>query len=106
MPDEEVRLQNLALVLSAVCVRNTIIEDYHASGKITDSEMEAFNRQVADRVFTFLGFMFGAEKDYEDFMTMASAQHPHKWDRPKLDQGMVNALAKFRARTREIGSPK
>ena len=36
------------------CVRNTVSEDYHASGKLTDAEMSAFNHEVADKIYSFL----------------------------------------------------
>jgi len=40
--------------MAANCVRNTIIEDYHSQGKLTDEEMKAFNKEVASKLYTFL----------------------------------------------------
>jgi hypothetical protein len=46
-------LKRLALLLTVNCVRNTVIEDYHAAGKLSDSEMKAFNQEVANKIYTF-----------------------------------------------------
>jgi hypothetical protein len=32
-------LKRLALLMAVNCVRNTVIEDFHAAGKIDDTEM-------------------------------------------------------------------
>ena len=40
------------------CVRNTVIEDDHAGGKLDDAEMKAFNQEVANKSDRFLQFLF------------------------------------------------
>ncbi len=90
MSDEEVRLQNLALVMSAVCVRNTIIEDYHGAGKITDPEMEAFNRQVADKVYR--GWIKVWSSHWRSSGSAGSerqipCRQPPESERPKVSEG-------------------
>ena len=46
--------QDLALRMALHCVRNTVIENYHTQGKISDEEMKAFNIEVANNIFTYL----------------------------------------------------
>ncbi len=43
-------LKDIALIMSVNCVRNTIIENYHAEGKRSDDEMKAFNKEVANKL--------------------------------------------------------
>ena len=45
-------LKRLALLMAVNCVRNTVIEDYHAAGKLDDPEMKAFYQEVANETST------------------------------------------------------
>ena len=42
--------KDLALRMALYCVRNTVIENYHAAGKISDPEMMAFNKKVVNKI--------------------------------------------------------
>jgi hypothetical protein len=76
---------DMALLMAANCVRNTVIETYHGRGSISDAEMEAFNREVADKLYTFLLHMFGEEGEEADrFFRGAWLQYPRDWGRPKV----------------------
>jgi hypothetical protein len=80
-------LKRLALIMAVTCVRNTIIEDYHTDGKLNDKEMKAFNKEVANKLYTFLTFMFGAPSpERNEFLRMAEIFVPHNWDEPDLDE--------------------
>jgi hypothetical protein len=79
-------LKRIALLMAANCVRNTIIEDYHAQGKLSDAEMMAFNREVANKIYTFLTYMIAKPtEDWDDFLGAMSWMYPQKWDQPKID---------------------
>ncbi len=82
MTDEGWR--NIALLMAANCVRNTVVEDYHAAGKISDDEMRAFNREVANKIFTFLHYAFATREHRAQFMARMMLFHPSNWDRPQL----------------------
>ncbi len=56
MDDESI--QSLALIVAVNCVRNTVIEDYHADGKLSDGDMKNFNKDVANKLYTFFTYMF------------------------------------------------
>ncbi|MGH9089845.1 MAG: hypothetical protein ACRDZR_00450 [Acidimicrobiales bacterium] len=88
-------LQDMALRLALHCVRNTVIEDYHAAGKLSDPEMKAFNKEVASKLYTILvilndpAFVEYRRQSYflQDFFCV-----PENWDRPMLDDSFVKAL--------------
>ena len=88
-------LQDIALVIAVTCVRNTIIEQYHAEGKLTNKEMKAFNIEVADNLYSFLYFNTGHITNKEDrkhFLELMFKYYPTNWDRPKLKQSIFDAL--------------
>ena len=43
-------VKRLALIMAVNCVRNTVIEDYHSQGKMTQEEMKTFNKEVAHKL--------------------------------------------------------
>jgi hypothetical protein len=95
-------LKDLALLMTVNCVRNTVIEDYHAEGKLDDSEMEAFNREVADKIYTFLQFLLEKpDLDRAAFLSVMSMMYPSDWDKPKADRGFVDAVKLFK----KVGKP-
>jgi hypothetical protein len=86
-------LKRLALLMAVNCVRNTIIEKYHAEGKIDDSEMKAFNQEVVNKIYTFLHHMFvKSDKDRDVFLRTMGAMYPKNWDKPKLDREFGEAV--------------
>lgn len=93
---EEIR--QLALVMTNVCVRNTVIEDYHANGQLSDEEMKAFNQEVANKVYTFMRLaIFNLDhQEAADFMKMVMLQFPHGWDQPQDDPALAGSLSKYR----------
>jgi hypothetical protein len=91
MSDDEYKA--LALSVAAYCVRNTVIENYHADGKLSDSEMKAFNKEVADKIYTFLTFLLEKSNEEHEAMMRVILKHcPTNWDAPKLDQNFLNSI--------------
>jgi hypothetical protein len=77
--------RDLALRMALHCVRNTVIEDYHAAGKLTDPEMAALNKEVVNKLYAFLMIVF--HPDYEAIRKNAlSRLYPPQWDEPKFDE--------------------
>lgn len=114
---KEARLFTLALVEQ--CVRNSMLENLHAGttpgsatgdysdvkvvtpygeipwnqlSRISDEEMKALMIDVSNKVFTFL-------MRAEHLITLGPAQ---RWDKPKLDSGLLNR-ARHRAAERGDG---
>ena len=86
-------LKRLALLMAVNCVRNTVIEDYHAAGKLDDAEMKAFNQEVANKIYTFLQFLFlKPDEDREAFMSAMGVMYRLNCDRPKVDREFVETV--------------
>ena len=93
LPMKPADLKHLALLMAANCVRNTIIEDYHAQGKLSDAEMMAFNQEVANKIYTFLTFLFAKPvEDQDAFLGAMSWMYPRNWDQPKIDRGFAEIV--------------
>jgi hypothetical protein len=119
--ETEKEFPNLALIRAVNCVRNTVIEDYHAGrpphsvtgdytdvyvetpsgripwnelSRITDDEMMAFNMEVANKIYTALLFIFGNKSPLERkiFLEMLSLMYPRNWNTPQLDASFMAAL--------------
>jgi hypothetical protein len=87
-------LKRLALLMAVNCVRNTVIEDYHSDGKLSDTEMKALNQEVASKIYTFLHFLFSnSSEDQEAFLNAMGMMYPSNWDQPKLDADFVKAVS-------------
>ena len=83
-------LRHLALLMAVNCVRNTVIEDYHSQGKLSDNEMMTFNREVANKLYTFLDFLFNKPvEDQHAFLSAMGVMYPTNWDKPELDREFV-----------------
>ena len=86
-------LKRLALLMAVNCVRNTVIENYHAAGKLDDSEMKAFNQEVTNKIYTFLQFLFvKPDADREAFMSAMGMMYPSDWDQPKADRDFLETV--------------
>ena len=86
--------RNLALRMALHCVRNTIIEDSHAAGKLTDQEMAAFNREVADKIYSFLHIMFNPSYSSRRAAALEYLYAP-QWDQPTLDKSFLLMLRRI-----------
>lgn len=94
MQDEHFR--DLALRMALHCVRNTIIEDYHAAGKLTDPEMAALNREVANKLYSFLVIMLSPDYASLRKNVLAWLYPPFHWDEPKFDESFLNLVKVLR----------
>jgi hypothetical protein len=92
-------LKSLSLLMVSNCVRNTVIEDYHAQGKLSDDDMKAFNQEVANKLYTFLTFLMKkSAEDRQVFMGMMALMFPTGWDQPKLDGDFMTAFRQIKRR--------
>jgi hypothetical protein len=105
-----------AKTLAMMCVRNTMLEEFHAGlspvsktgdytdvkvvdaegeipwnelSRLNDREMKAFMKQVVNRLYTF----FLMSHDYYFSETVARwANHAEKWDAPELDEAFLEFI--------------
>ena len=85
-------------MMTVLCVRNTVIEDYHSRGSLSQADMKAFNQEVANNIYTFLDFMFRRPQDeWVALLKVASFHYPSEWDKPKIDRNMEKAARMIKA---------
>ncbi len=95
-------LKDLALLIAVNCVRNTVLEDFHTEGRLSDDDMKRFNKEVSNKVFTFLHYLIEAdEEDKLAFMQAMSMMYPSNWDTPKFDKDFRNAVKKIKEQNAE-----
>jgi hypothetical protein len=98
-------LKRLALLMAVNCVRNTVIEDYHAAGKLDDAEMKAFNQEVANKLYTFLHYLHNKPIDESQaFLLSMGVMYPKSWDQPKIDRDLTAGVRFFRERGNDSNS--
>jgi len=85
------QLQELALLITQHCVRNTVIERYHAEGKLSDPEMCEFNKEVANKLYTAL-LNLGDAARCNRFIGMLTMLPRDGWDTPMEDPSFRRTL--------------
>ena len=85
----EVETKMLAKAMTINCVRNTILEQYHRQGKLSDDDMKAFNKVVVNRIYTFLDCIHNQSEREKDLflgkMVAISERFTGKWDELEFD---------------------
>ncbi len=94
-PDDTVK--KLALAMAFHCVRNTVIEDYHTAGKLTDEEMEIFNKEVANKIYSMMYLLSNPEYTSLNKQLFSSKifYTPSDWDSPEFDEGFLKIINKI-----------
>lgn len=99
-------LKMIALAMTLNCVRNTVIEKYHCAGKISDAEMKALNKEVVNRIFTFLDtWLNRTEQERSLFLgEMVAGADPfvRTWDEPELDKNLWAGAKTMEEREKQI----
>jgi len=94
-------MKDVALGLTLLCVRNTVIEQYHADGRLTDPEMKAFNKEVANKLYTALMMLVGSTAETgQAAVALFAAHRPHNWDAPEIDRNIRKAVFGFMGKGR------
>ncbi len=86
-------LKHLSKVIVYKCVRNTVLEDYHAKDKLNQTEVMALMKEASNKVYTFLRYLNEEGVDHDTFMHLAEQGLPKDWDEPELDKSFVNSVA-------------
>lgn len=117
-------LKKEALKMAVTCVRNTVIETYHAGtipqsktgdysdvkvvtpygdipwnelSRINDSEMMAFNKEVVNNLYAYLHCLVNPNVDTdlkEILMKYASDFYPFSWDEPHIPNDLNHIVSK------------
>lgn len=90
-----------ALHIALHCMRNTVIEKYHLEGKISDLEMKAFNKEVANKIYSFLELIANPDLKQEHDVAFQGVQgltplfySPEGWDMPEFDERFKKIIEK------------
>ena len=119
-------LKNEALKMAVACVRNTVIENYHAGefpksktgdysdvkvvtpfgeipwnelSRISDTEMMAFNKEVVNNLYTYLECLLNPNFDRklkERFMSYCNEYYPYNWDEPMIKESLIDIEEKHK----------
>lgn len=91
---EQQSIQKLALIISANCVRKSTFDQCHDSGKINDQQYQQFNKELSDRLYTFLTYLLQKPADEYSEMMEAMAEHfPETWDQPELSDALMKHVS-------------
>ncbi|WP_419833277.1 hypothetical protein [Endozoicomonas atrinae] len=91
---EEQNIKKLALIISANCIRQSTIEECQKKGQISDQQVNQINKEMSDRIFTFLTYLLQKPADEYTVMMEAMAKHyPENWEQPELSQLILQQQA-------------
>ena len=86
-------VKKLALIIAANCTRKSVLEESLNSGTLTQEALDTFNKQMSDRLYTFLTYLLNKPADeYSVMMAELSKHFPESWGMPDLDQGFMNVI--------------
>ena len=71
---EEQNIKKLALIITANCLRQSTIEECHKSGQINEQQLSQINKQMSDRIYTFLTYLLKKPADEYTVMMEAMAK--------------------------------
>lgn len=84
-------IKKLALIISANCVKESVIEQCHGDNKISDDELTAFNQQLSNTIYTFLTYLLNKPaQEYSIMMEAMASNYPASWPLPHLDTSFLN----------------
>ena len=90
-PDKFV--SDLAIMMAFNCVRSTVIEDFHRRGSLSPEDLKAFNKQVADKLYTYLRILFhGSPEEQAALLKVCTTSFPFDWDKPALDRELDETI--------------
>jgi hypothetical protein len=93
--DEKI-IKELALMIAVNCVRNKITEEYQSSGKLSKEDINKFNTEVTNKIYTFLWYTFnGSQSEKDALLKIVKWSYPDEWDKPVMDDNIVKAVKQF-----------
>lgn len=86
-------IKDLALLMTVNCVRDTVIEDYHGRGSLSQKDMKRFNKEVSNKIYTFLHYLIaGSPEERDAILKTAGLFYPRDWDKPKFDTSIKKGV--------------
>ena len=92
MNDENIK--KLALIISANCVRQSTIEDCKKNGQLNDTQFNQINKELSDRIYTFLTYLLNKPaQEYSVMMEAMAKNYPDDWATPEITQEFIQQQA-------------
>lgn len=89
MNDQTVK--KLALIIAANCTRESELDESLKQGNLSQEQLNSFNRQMSNKLYTFLTYLLNKPADEYSVMMEALAKHfPENWEAPELDQSFMH----------------
>ena len=87
---DEQNIKKLALIISANCIRQSTIEECKKNGQINDTQLTQINKEMSDRLYTFLTYLLSKPAQEYSVMMEAMAEHyPENWAMPELNMDFI-----------------
>ena len=88
MNDENIK--KLALIISANCTRQSTIEECKKNGQINDAQLKQINKELSDRIYTFLTYLLSKPaQEYSVMMETMAKNYPDDWAMPEINQAFI-----------------
>ena len=85
-------VKKLALIIAANCLTHEN-EEHDFLTEPSESARKAFNKQVSDRLYTFLLYLLSkSSSEYSLLMNELAKKFPEDWPLPDLDPGFVSIV--------------
>ena len=89
----EETVKKLALIITANCTRDSILQDSLETGTFSQTQFNDFNKQMSDRIYTFLTFLLNKPAEEYSVMMSELAKHfPEDWSMPDLEQSFMQLV--------------
>lgn len=92
MTDSDSYIRNMAIALTLFCFRNGPIEDIHADGKLSDSDMKILNKSIVNRVALVLRLLNLEDPEYLHLLLGVNFGAGMNWDDPEIDEDLKGYL--------------
>jgi len=101
---DEKLLKQFAKMITLNCVRNTVIEDYHARGSLSQEDMKAFNIEVCSHIYTALHiYLKGTKQERAELLYLWSWMGGiSNWDDPEINKNTMEALKQLKQNFPEV----
>ncbi len=87
---DELAIKKLALIISANCLKNTILENDTEKNLIPLEKREQLNKNVSNKIYTFLLYLLTKNSDdYSALIEEMAKLYPENWPAPELDSTFI-----------------
>lgn len=91
-------IEHMALLMSANCVRKTVLDDFVREGKLSQQDLQVFMEESTDKLYSFLTYLLNrSEDDKQLFLEVMNKAYPSGWKAPAMDPVFEEAVALHKA---------